>query len=179
MVTTAKRFSIYQTLGGGVAILDYDLDGWPDLYFAQGGADPPGFQSEFANPLYRNLADRLIEVTNNVTESVDRYSLGVTAGDWNQDGFPDLAVANIGNAVLLTNQGDGTFKATTLDGLQSDVYVSSSIAIADLTNDDLPEILHLTNRVYVMYRGELRAKFQGDAITEEAVLGEFFEKEAA
>ncbi len=48
-----------------------------------------------------------------------------------------------------------------------------------LISSDLPEILHLTNRVYVMYRGELRAELQGEAITEEAVLGEFFEKEAA
>ena len=48
-----------------------------------------------------------------------------------------------------------------------------------LISSDLPEILHLTNRVYVMYRGILRAEFAGEAITEEAVLGEFFEKEAA
>jgi ribose transport system ATP-binding protein len=48
-----------------------------------------------------------------------------------------------------------------------------------LISSDLPEILHLTNRAYVLYRGILRAELQGDAITEENVLGHFFEREAA
>ena len=48
-----------------------------------------------------------------------------------------------------------------------------------LISSDLPEILHLTNRVYVMYRGLQRAELVGDQITESAILGHFFEKEAA
>ena len=48
-----------------------------------------------------------------------------------------------------------------------------------LISSDLPEILHLTNRAYVMYRGELRAELSGDEITQEGVLSHFFEKEAA
>ena len=48
-----------------------------------------------------------------------------------------------------------------------------------LISSDLPEILHLTNRAYVMYRGELRAELEGDDITQDKVLSHFFEKEAA
>ena len=48
-----------------------------------------------------------------------------------------------------------------------------------LVSSDLPEVLHLSHRVYVMYRGVLRAELVGDQITESAVLSEFFEKEAA
>ena len=48
-----------------------------------------------------------------------------------------------------------------------------------LISSDLPEILHLTNRVYVMYRGRLRAELTGAAINQEKVVGHFFEREAA
>ena len=48
-----------------------------------------------------------------------------------------------------------------------------------LISSDLPEILHLTNRTYVMYRGEMRAELEGKNITQESILRHFFEKEAA
>ena len=140
---TSKHYSIYQTLGGGVAVLDYDLDGYPDLYFTQGGSDPPKFTAGLPNQLYRNLADRVVEVTSEAAVGGDHYALGVTAGDWNQDGFPDLAIGNIGASTLLTNQGDGTFRAERLPSTQSNYHVAASIAIADLTGDKLPEIIQL------------------------------------
>lgn len=134
-----QRYSIYQTLGGGVAVFDYDLDGFADLYFAQGGADPPSFQSEVTNQLFRNARPQLVDVTRQSHCDEYQYSIGVTAGDWNQDGFPDLVVANIGSDTLLTNNGDGTFTQTSL-GQKSFTRVPSSPSIADVTGDALPDI---------------------------------------
>lgn len=105
----AQHFAIYQTLGGGVAVLDYDLDGNNDLYLAQGGADPPSFRGTQTNQLLRQLRPMLTDTTETAAAVEYQYSTGLTAGDWNQDGFPDLAVANIGKDILLINNGDGTF----------------------------------------------------------------------
>ena len=83
-----QHFSIYQTLGGGVAVVDYDLDGACDLYLAQGGADPPSFAGTISNQLFRHEDDSLTNRTAEAAAVETQYSIGVTAGDWNQDGFP-------------------------------------------------------------------------------------------
>ncbi|MDE0863171.1 MAG: FG-GAP-like repeat-containing protein [Rubripirellula sp.] len=138
-----RHYSIHQTLGGGVAILDYDRDGWPDMYFAQGGSDPPQFQGKLYNQLFRNQGKVLVEVATQSAADVRQYSLGVAAGDWNQDGFPDLAVANIGTCLLLTNNGDGTFTERSLEKTADFERVPASICIADVTADGLPEVIQI------------------------------------
>ncbi|MCO8122300.1 FG-GAP-like repeat-containing protein [Stieleria sp. TO1_6] len=136
-------FSMYHQAGGGVAVLDYDHDGNPDLYFAQGAAGPDGFVSEQANPLYRSIDGRLSEVTAAATAEEFRYTIGCTAGDWNQDGLPDLIAANIGQSTLWINNGDGTFNSVDLPGSEDLQRMPSSIAIADLDGDHLPDIFEL------------------------------------
>ena len=138
-----KHYSIHQTLGGGVAVLDYDLDGWPDVYFSQGGAGPPDFRARLANQLFRNQLASLMDVSESCFESLRQYTLGVAVGDWNQDGFPDIAVANIGVCELLTNNGDGTFSRRSLESEANFQRVTSSICIADVTSDGLPDIVQV------------------------------------
>lgn len=140
-----RNFTIYQTLGGGVAIVDYDLDGMADLYFPQADADGPAFLAVSSDRLYRNspsAAQRLtfVDVSRDALAADHDYSIGITAGDWNQDGFPDLLVSNIGPERLLTNQGDGTFVTTLLDFNDSTTCVSASVAIADLNADQIPDL---------------------------------------
>lgn len=138
-----RGFAIYQSVGGGVAVTDYDLDGLPDLYFAQGSADPPNFEATRSNVLYRNVRGKLADVTT-PSDLVDRhYTVGVTAGDWNQDGFPDLVTANIGTNFLHINNGDGTFSTEPLDDLDDRTMLSTSLAIADMTGDALPDVFEL------------------------------------
>lgn len=141
-----KQNTIYQTLGGGVAVLDYDLDGMPDLYLAQGAADSPSYQGELTNQLYRHLGSSVIDVTQSSRTADRQYSIGVSAGDWNQDGFPDLVVANIGTDRLLINNGDGTFTPREISASADTTRVPSSTAMADITGDHLPDIVQL---VYV------------------------------
>ena len=136
-------FAMYHQAGGGVAVLDYDHDGSPDLYFAQGAADPPAFISAHSNLLYRTEAARLVDVTGSAMAEEFRYTIGVTAGDWNQDGFPDLITANIGANRLLINNGDGTFTASAIAGTDDLQRMPSSVAIADLTGDSLPDLFEV------------------------------------
>ncbi|MCM2369982.1 FG-GAP-like repeat-containing protein [Aporhodopirellula aestuarii] len=138
----SRRYSIHQTLGGGVAVIDFDLDGLADLAFAQGASDPPAFQADRSNQLFRNTGTLLVDVTNSSGTTETQYSLGMASGDWNQDGFPDLAVSNIGTSTLLINNGDGTFTRQMLSQNASRVRVPSSIAIADLDGDHLPDLFH-------------------------------------
>ena len=148
----SEGFAIYQTYGGAVVVLDFDRDGWSDLYFTQGGADPPGFEGSQGNELYRHTVDfgtdpsashKMRNVSVKAGTADRRYSMGGTAGDWNQDGFPDLVIANIGEDRLMINNGDGTFKSMTIVAASDQNRVPSSVAMADLTGDHLPDILEL------------------------------------
>lgn len=136
-------FAMYHQAGGGVAVLDYDLDGTQDLYFAQGAADAPSFLSQLPNELYRNEETTFIEVSKLAVATQHSYTIGCTAGDWNQDGFPDLITANIGTNFLWINNGDGTFDPLPIPGTQSKQKMPASLAIADLNGDALPDLFEV------------------------------------
>ena len=132
---------IFETTGGGVAALDFDGDGWIDLYFAQGGAWPVVAETAPRDALFRNqLGVRFDEITNSSGIVETGYSQGVAAGDYDNDGFPDLYVANIGCNRLFHNNGDGTFADITESaGLRDDAW-TVSCAMADLNGDGFPDL---------------------------------------
>ena len=140
----SKRFPIYQVYGGGVAVVDYDLDAKPDLYFAQGAADAPDFVALESDTLYRHLRSEDETQLTNVTLpsglTEDAFTVGVTSGDWNQDGWPDLAVSNIGVHRLLLNRGDGTFAVRDLESKPDLIRLGTSLAMGDVTGDHLPDL---------------------------------------
>jgi len=111
--------NIVESSGGGAAFLDYDRDGYIDLYVCSGtwmegvssGEKPDKLPH---NHLYRNRYDGTFEdVTEKAGVGEPWYSMGVTVGDFNNDGYPDLYVTNYGPNVLLRNNGDGTFSDVT------------------------------------------------------------------
>lgn len=137
----AQGQTIAQTSGGGVAALDYDRDGWCDLYFTQGGDDPAAATQSAIDTLYRNSAGQgFQEVTAPSGIREDRFSQGVAAGDVDNDGFPDLYVANLGQNRLLRNNGDGTFTDATPDSGLVRTGWTTSCAVADLNGDGHPEL---------------------------------------
>ncbi|QEG00953.1 ASPIC and UnbV [Stieleria maiorica] len=138
-----RGFSVYQSVGGAVAVIDYDLDGHADLYLTQGGADPPDYQGVESNLLYRQVAGKLVDVTTPAGTEQNRYSTGVTVGDWNQDGFPDLVVANVGENWLYLNRGDGTFRPMAFDDRDDKTVLTTSLAMADLSGDAVPDVFEL------------------------------------
>ena len=137
------RFALYQSLGGGAAILDYDLDGETDFYLAQGGTEPPEMVASVSNLFFRKIDNQVSEISQWSETQEYFYTVGVTAGDWNQDGFQDLVLANIGNKVFLINNGDGTFRRTEFDSDPSNANLISSVAMGDLSGDSIPDLVSL------------------------------------
>lgn len=137
---TTPGARIFETTGGGVGVIDYDRDGWPDLYFTQGGDPGLSRQGTSIDRLFRNRADRFDDVTL-VTRLGDRdFSQGVSVGDFDNDGFPDLYVGNLGQNRLYKNQGDGTFVDITEAAGIAAAWWTTSCLIADLNGDSLPDL---------------------------------------
>jgi enediyne biosynthesis protein E4 len=105
-----------ETLIAGVALFDYDRDGFLDIYLV-GGAALPSLQKEspvYWNRLYHNNHDgTFTDVTEKAGVAGVGYGMGVAVGDYNNDGWPDLFVANVTGNQLFHNNGDGTFTDVT------------------------------------------------------------------
>ncbi len=103
-----------ETFGSGVAWLDYDNDGFLDLYFAN-GANLFGGQRSLGNVLYRNTGQgRFVDVTREAGVAGNgNYATGVAVGDYDNDGFLDLYVTSYGASLLYRNNGNGAFTDVT------------------------------------------------------------------
>lgn len=133
---------IYQLTGGGIGVIDYNLDGWMDLYFTQGGG--PAFDAAGSKPneLFANLNGEQFQSVSSQSQTADMgYGQGIAVADINQDGFPDLVVANIGPNMVYTNNGDGTFTNNPIPLVNQTGGWTTSIACGDLGGDHLPEIV--------------------------------------
>ncbi len=133
---------IPETTSGGVGLLDYDGDGWLDVYVVQGGAFPPREAATAANGgdrLFRNRGDGTFEdvsAASGIARLSRGYGHGVTVGDFDNDGHPDLFVTRWRAYVLFRNRGDGTFEDVTgRAGLDGDRDWPTSAAFADLDGD--------------------------------------------
>ncbi|MFN3651535.1 MAG: CRTAC1 family protein [Armatimonadota bacterium] len=104
-----------ETVGAGCGWIDYNSDGWPDLFFVNGSDWPDSEKRKPSYPsLYRNNRDGTFsEVTEAAGLKTERYGMGVAVGDFDNDGLPDLYLTCIGPNVLYRNRGDGTFQDVT------------------------------------------------------------------
>ena len=119
---TSQKY-LPESMGAGAAMFDYNNDGLPDLFFVNGaalrdpmppGATPDKSAPRFWNRLYRNHGDgTFTDVTEAAGLRGDGYGMGAAAGDYNNDGFPDLFVTALGRNYLYRNNGDGTFTDVT------------------------------------------------------------------
>jgi enediyne biosynthesis protein E4 len=107
-----------ETVGAGCAFLDYDNDGWMDIYLVNSG--PCDFYTPdrpMRNALYRNNRDGTFsDVTDQAGVPGNAYGMGVAVGDYDGDGFPDLYVTQYARSILYHNNGDGTFTDVTAKG---------------------------------------------------------------
>jgi hypothetical protein len=126
-----------ESTGAGCAFFDYDNDGWMDIYLVNSGPcdfwNPP---KPLRNALYRNNRDgTFTDVTEKTGVPGGGYGMGVAAGDYNGDGFPDLYVTQYGRSILYRNNGDGTFTDVTAKaGVAAPGWASSAVWF-DYDND--------------------------------------------
>ena len=145
------HYAIMESLGGGVALIDFDRDGKLDLFIPGGGSyDGPEKQQIKGHPsrLYRNLGDwKFKDVTSEI--GLDQplfYTHGAAVADYDADGWPDLLVTGYGRIVLYRNEANGTagrrFRDVTDEsGLKmSEHFWATSAAFGDLDGDGLPEL---------------------------------------
>ncbi len=127
---------ILEVNGGGVGMLDLDLDGWIDVMLPNGCQFPLQFdRGRTPGKLFRNRRGQFSEVSVDSALVQRGSGTGVAVGDVNSDGFPDVYVTCIGRNQLWLNLGDGTFREQAADaGLHSELWGSSS-AIADFDAD--------------------------------------------
>jgi len=134
----AGHCSIVESLGGGAAVLDYDRDGDLDICLAGGGyfAEGPVMKGHPLG-LFRNEGNwQFTEVTNAAGLGGEKqYTHGVTVGDYDNDGFPDILVTGCGGLALYQNQQDGTFTDVTVAAGLLDTSWSSSAAWGDINGD--------------------------------------------
>jgi enediyne biosynthesis protein E4 len=119
---TSQKY-LPESMGAGVAMFDYDNDGWLDLFFVNGarledpmprGASPDKSDPRYWNRLYRNNRDgTFTDMTEKAGLQGRLYGMGVASGDYNNDGKIDLLVTNLGGNILYHNNGDGTFTDVT------------------------------------------------------------------
>ena len=138
-----------QPMCGGVAAIDYDNDGWMDLFFTNGAKLPElkKTSAEFMNCLLRNKRDGTFEdVTARAGLKGENlgFCFGVAAADYDNDGWTDLFLCNAGRNALYRNNGDGTFTDVTAgSGLDAkpENLLSVGAAWFDYDNDGLLDLL--------------------------------------
>jgi len=131
-----------ETTGSGCAFLDYDNDGWMDIYLVNGGkCDFFNPTTPLRNALYKNNRDgTFTDVTEKAGVGAGGFGMGVAVGDYNGDGLPDLYVTQYGHSILYRNNGDGTFTdVTEKAGVACPGWAASAVWF-DYDNDGLLDL---------------------------------------
>ncbi len=157
-----KRFLI-ESIGGGLAVIDYNHDGWMDLYVVNGGtiASERSQTKQYRNVLYRNNGDgTFTDVTALAgVPGNGHWGKGALAADFNNDGFQDLYVTNYGPNILYLNNGDGTFRDVTARAGVGDPRWSSAAAAADYDGDGYLDLFVANYLEYDLNRLPVSGKF--------------------
>ncbi|KPK48318.1 MAG: hypothetical protein AMS22_15640, partial [Thiotrichales bacterium SG8_50] len=166
-----KLTGLNEVIGPGACVLDYDNDGWMDLYLVNGSGQTRFYGSQYwwhlpsGHRLYRNTGSgRFVDVTKKAGLERKSWGMGCAAGDLDNDGNTDLVVTNYGENILYRNNGDGTFRDSTVAaGLTGNEW-STSAALADYDGDGRLDI-YVVN--YLKYKKgaqtyEGGSQFRGD-----------------
>lgn len=137
-LSSPEQKYIVESMSGGVALIDYDRDGWLDIYFTNAPSVAMALAGKKArSALYRNNRNgTFTDVTENAGVGYPGWAMGAVVGDYNNDGWPDLLVTCFGGVVLYRNNGDGTFTNVTKQaGLGSDSGWATGATFGDYDRD--------------------------------------------
>jgi hypothetical protein len=137
-LSSPEQKYIVESMSGGVALIDYDGDGWLDIYFTNAPSVSMTLAGKKAkSALYHNNHDgTFTDVTDKAGVGYPCWAMGAAVGDYNNDGRPDLIVSCFGGVVLYRNNGDGTFTdVTKAAGLDKDSGWATGVAFGDYDGD--------------------------------------------
>lgn len=143
----AKKY-ILESMSGGVLLLDYDRDGWLDIYFTNSPSVEMALKGQKSRgALYHNNHDgTFTDVTDKAGVATPCFAMGGAVADYNNDGWPDIYVTCFGGNVLYRNNGDGTFTDVTARAGVSDGRWSTGAAFGDYDGDGFVDLM-VTNYV--------------------------------
>ncbi|PYY18432.1 MAG: CRTAC1 family protein, partial [Acidobacteria bacterium] len=137
-LSSPEQKYIVESMSGGVALIDYDRDGWPDIYFTNAqNVEMARHGTKARSALYHNNHDgTFTDVTEKAGVAYPCWAMGASVGDYNNDGWPDILVTCFGGVVLYRNKGDGTFSDVTKSaGLGGDSLWATGAAFGDYDGD--------------------------------------------
>lgn len=139
---------VVESMSGGVILIDYDRDGWPDIYFTNAPTVEQAIKGEKARgALFHNNHDgTFTDVTDKAGLATPCFAMGGAVGDYNNDGWPDLYLTCLGGNVLMRNNGDGTFTDVTKRAGVADGRWSTGAAFGDYDGDGFLDLM-VTNYV--------------------------------
>jgi enediyne biosynthesis protein E4 len=139
---------IIESVSGGVLLIDYDRDGWPDIYFTNAPTVAMALKGQKARgALYHNNHDgTFTDVTDKAGVGTPCFAMGGAVGDFDNDGWPDIYVTCYGGNVLYHNNGDGTFTDVTAKAGVRDGRFSTGAAFGDYDGDGFLDLM-VTNYV--------------------------------
>jgi enediyne biosynthesis protein E4 len=138
----SKKY-IVESMSGGVILLDYDRDGWLDIYFTNAPTVAMAVKGQSSRgALYRNNHDgTFTDVTAQAGLTTNCFAMGGAVGDYNNDGWPDLYITCLGGNILYKNNGDGTFSDVTAKAGIADGRWSAGAAFADYDGDGFVDLM--------------------------------------
>jgi enediyne biosynthesis protein E4 len=142
-VSSPDKKYIVESMGGGVALIDYDRDGLLDIYFTNAPTVEMALAGQkVRSELYHNNGDgTFTDVTDKAGVGDAGWAMGACVGDYNNDGWPDLYVTAFGPNTLYRNNGDGTFVDVTREAAVGDPRWSSGCAFGDYDGDGWVDLL--------------------------------------
>jgi hypothetical protein len=146
----SKKY-IVESMSGGVLLLDYDRDGWLDIYFTNAPTVAEAIKGgKSVGALYRNNHDgTFTDVTQKAKLTEPCFAMGGAVGDYNNDGWPDIYQTCLGGNILYRNNGDGTFANVTAKAGVADGRWSTGASFGDYDGDGFVDLV-VTN--YVDFR---------------------------
>jgi hypothetical protein len=138
----SKRY-IVESMSGGVVLIDYDRDGWPDVFFTNAPTVDMAVKGEKSlGVLYRNNHDGTFrDVTAKSGLATPCFGMGGAVGDYNNDGWPDIYETCLGGNVLYRNNGDGTFTDVTAKAGVADGRWSTGASFGDYDGDGYVDLM--------------------------------------